>query len=185
MLAETAMKTTTFLAGAFLAAVLAVAVRSQTPAAPSVRIAVIDMQAAIAGTREGRQVTLDMQTKFEPLRAALEKKAAELQQLQDQLQKGAATMNDETKLRLERQLEAGNRAAKHDSEDLQAEAAADQAIAARDLEKKMLAEVDKFASQNGYAAVLDISQPLPVVWAPTAANITAQMIKRYDAAHAK
>ncbi|SPE41946.1 putative Outer membrane chaperone Skp (OmpH) [Candidatus Sulfopaludibacter sp. SbA3] len=178
------MKLSSLLAGALLVAILTMATHSQTPPAPAARIAVIDMQAAIAGTREGRQALLDLQTKFEPLRAALEKKEADLQVLQDQLQKGAATMNDESKLRLERHLEAGNRAAKHESEDLSAEAAGDQAVAAHELKMKMAMEVEKFATQNGYAAVLDLSsQENQVVWAPPAANITAQMIKRYDQSH--
>ena len=179
------MKPTSALLGALLVAMLAVATRSQTPAPPApVRVAVIDMQAAIAGTREGRQAALDLQTRFEPRRAALEKKAAELQALQDQLQKGAATMNEDARLRLERQIEAGNRGAKHESEDLSAEAGADQAVAGHELEKKMSVELEKFALQNGYAAVLDVSsQSNQVLWAPAAANITAQMIKRYDSAH--
>jgi Skp family chaperone for outer membrane proteins len=179
------MKPTSLLAGVILLAVVTVSIRSQTPPpAPVVRIAVIDMQAAIAGTREGRQVALDLQTKFEPLRAALEKKEAELQKLQDQLQKGAATMNEETRIRLERQYEAGTRVAKHESEDLNAEAAGDQAVAAHELEKKMSVEVEKLATQHGYAAVFDLSaQQNQLVWAPSSANITAETVKRYDAAH--
>jgi Skp family chaperone for outer membrane proteins len=179
------MKPTHVLAGAFLVASLGVVTRSQTPPpAPPVRIALIDMQAAVAGTREGRQAELDLQSKFEPLRAALMKKEKDLQTLQEQLQKGGTTMNEETRIRLERQLEAGNRAAKHGTEDLNAEYAGDQAVAAHELEKKMAAEVEKFAAESGYAAVFDVgAQTNQLVWAPPASSITALMIKRYDQAN--
>ena len=52
-----------------------------------------------------------------------------------------------------------------------------------DLGQKMLDVVSKYAAQNGFAMVLDVSNQQTVLWADPSANITAECIKLYDQAH--
>jgi outer membrane protein len=179
------MKPAPILAGAALLIAAAVAVRSQTPPPPIAKVAVVDMQAAILGTQEGRKAVADLQTRFEPLKTQLEKKETELQVLQAQLQRGAATMTDEARAKMERQIESLSRSAKHDSEDLNAEGSAEQSAVTHALEVKMLAEIEKYAGQNGYTLVLDVSNPQQnqVLYAPVGFNITADLIRHYDQTH--
>src|SRR3954453_14700672 len=76
---------------------------SQTPApkaAPMVKIAIIAMRDAMLATKEGQKAGKEMQAKFEPRRAAVEKLARELQAGDEQLRKGAATMSPDARQKL-------------------------------------------------------------------------------------
>jgi outer membrane protein len=49
----------------------------------------------------------------------------------------------------------------------------------------MLAIIEKYATQNGYALVLDVSnqQTSPVLWAASSVDITNDIVKLYDQAN--
>jgi hypothetical protein len=54
----------------------------------------------------------------------------------------------------------------------------------QELGGKMLAVMEKYAVQNGYAVVLDVSNPqTPVLWAASAVEITNDIVKLYDQAY--
>ena len=67
-------------------------------------------------------------------------------------------------------------------EDFQAEVQqAEQEVVNR-LGKKMLDVLEKYANVNGYAVVLDVSNPqTPVLWAHPATNLTKVLVDAYDA----
>jgi outer membrane protein len=49
---------------------------------------------------------------------------------------------------------------------------------------KMIEVIAKYASQNGYAMVVDVSsQQSPLIWADQAYVITEPIVKLYDQAH--
>ena len=52
-----------------------------------------------------------------------------------------------------------------------------------DLWQKMMDVVTKYATQNGYAMVVDVSNQQTVIWADPSTNITAEAVKLYDQAH--
>jgi outer membrane protein len=178
------VKPTSILVPVVLLVALAVSTRSQTPVAPAAKIAVFDMQAAIANTHDGRQTAANLQAKYDALKERLEKKQADVQALQDKLRKGGTTMNDEARAWLEHEIDSGTRSVNHDAEDLQAEAGLEQAAAGRSLQVKMLAEVEKYAGENGYTAVLDIGAPQnQVLWSSPSTNITQEIVNRYEKSH--
>ena len=54
----------------------------------------------------------------------------------------------------------------------------------QELGSKMMAVLEKFATANGYALVIDVSNPqTPVLWAAQAIDITADIVKLYDQAN--
>ena len=54
----------------------------------------------------------------------------------------------------------------------------------QELGGKMMAVVEKYAQQNGFAIVIDVSNPqTPVLWAAQAIDITAEIVKLYDQAN--
>jgi outer membrane protein len=54
----------------------------------------------------------------------------------------------------------------------------------QELGGKMMAVLEKYAVQNGYAVVLDVSnQQTPVLWAASAVEITNDIVKLYDQAY--
>ena len=54
----------------------------------------------------------------------------------------------------------------------------------QELGGKMMAVLEKYATQNGFAVVLDVSNPqTPVLWAASAVDITNDIVKLYDQAY--
>src|SRR5512141_2713463 len=73
--------------------------------APAVgKIGVINIQQAIAQTAEGKQAFGDLQKKYQPRQADLQKQQTEIQNLQDQLQRQQTTLSDAERVRMTREL---------------------------------------------------------------------------------
>jgi outer membrane protein len=54
----------------------------------------------------------------------------------------------------------------------------------QELGNKVMAVVEKYATGNGYALVLDVSNPqTPVLWASQTIDITGDIVKLYDQAN--
>jgi len=149
------------------------------------KVAIINVTAAIAETGEGKKALAELAAKFNPRKSTLEKKNADIQAKRDQMTKGSATMSDEAKADLARTIDTDTKNLQRDAEDLNADIDQEQNRIMQDLGNKMMAILDQYAVQNGIAVVLDVSnqQTTTVLWASTAVNITADMIKLYDQAH--
>lgn len=152
-------------------------------AAPT-KVAIIKLQEAILRTKDGQKASAEMQVKFGPRKQALEKQNTDLQALQEQLAKGAATLSDAAKQKMASDLAAGQKKLQRDGEDFDAEVQSYENTLMQQLATKLMDVVIKYASQNGYAMVLDVSsQQSPVLWADQATVITDTIIKLYDEAH--
>jgi outer membrane protein len=148
------------------------------------KVAILYVQNAILQSAEGKKVTGELQAKFNPRRSTLEKRQADIQAMQDQLKKGAATMSDDAKNKLARQIESDGKALQRDADDLNADAEQEQNKVFQDLFSKLNAVVAQYATQNGYAVVLDVSnQQGPIMWAAASVDITGDIVKLYDQAH--
>jgi outer membrane protein len=155
-----------------------------TPAVAPTKVGIINIQQAIVNTKEGQKAATELQTKFNPRRAALEKRQADIQGLQDQLKKGGATMAETAKEKIVRDIDTNTRSLNHDADDLNADVEQEQNKIMQELGGKLMAIMDQYAAQNGYAVVLDVSnQQNPVFWADQSTVITADIVKLYDQAH--
>jgi len=163
--------------------VLGMAAMANAQTAVPTKVAIIHIQQAIVNTKDGQKAQADLGTRFGPKRSALEKKQSDLANLQDQLKKGSATMSDDAKAKMARDIDALNKELTRGGEDYDAEVQQEEGKIMNDLGQKMLDVVGKYAAQNGYAMVLDVSQQQTVLWADPAVNITAECIKLYDQAH--
>jgi outer membrane protein len=167
----------------------AVGAAGAKPAAPAAaaaptKIAILYVQNALLQSAEGKKAAGELQAKFNPRRATLEKRQADVQALQDQLKKGGATMSDDAKNKLARQIEADGKALQRDADDLNSDAEQEQNKIFQDLYSKLNAVVDRYAKQNGFAVVLDVSnQQGPIMWASASVDITTDIVKLYDQAH--
>lgn len=158
--------------------------RQAAPAPNPTKIAIINIQAAILQTKEGQKASSDLAAKFTPRRSVLEKKQTDIQGLQDQLRKGSATLSDEAKARLEKDIDSNTKSLNREAQDLNDDVDQDQGRLMNELGTKMMAVIEQYATQNGFAVVLDVSsQQSPVLWAAAAANITPDIIRLYDLAH--
>ena len=159
-----------------------------TPAATAgptpTKVGIINITAAILQTKDGQKAAAELKTKFDPKKSALEKRQQDIQALQDQLRKGAATMSDEAKARMERDISTNDRSLKNDADDLNTEVDQDQQKLMQDIWGKMNPIINQYATQNGYAVVLDVSnQQGGVIFGAADINITPEIIKLYDQAH--
>lgn len=167
------------LAGITLAAALS-ANNAFAQAAP-VKVGVINMQAAMIQSKDGQKAAANLQTKFGPKQAELEKKQQDVAAMQDQLRKGQNTMSEDNKQKLMRDIELRNTSLKRDMEDANADLEAEQQKITSDLGGKIMTVLNKYATDNGFALVLDIgNQQTPVMFASNAINITAEVVTLYD-----
>lgn len=147
------------------------------------KVAVIDIQTAIIQTRDGQKAAGDLKTKFGPKQSELEKKQNDIAQLQDQLRRASNTMSEEAKQKIMRDIDQKNTSLKRDNEDAQADLEQEQQRIMGELGGKMISILNKYASDNGYALVLDISsQQTPVLFASNTIDITRDIIALYDKA---
>jgi outer membrane protein len=168
----------------FSALVLGVAALAQAQGQVPTKIAVINVQTAILSTKDGQKAATDLQTQFSPRQQDLEKKQTELTALQDQLRKGSATMSEDAKTKLMRDIDATTTRVNRDRQDAQSDLEEAQGKVMQELGGKMMAVMEKYAMQNGYAVVLDVSNPqTPVLWAASAVDITNDIVKLYDQAY--
>ena len=170
----------TSISAALLVFVLAPGLFAQT-SGQSAKVGIINLQGAIASTQDGQKAAADLQLRFDPVRKGLEKKQSEIQALRDQLSRGSNTMSDEAKLALQRDIDQKTKTWNRDSEDAQADWQLDQDRLLQGFFEKMQVVIDKYARDNNYSLVLDISsQQSPVVYATNSIDITSDIIALYD-----
>jgi outer membrane protein len=154
--------------------------QSATPAQS--KIGVINIQAAIANTAEGKKVMADLQTKYKPRQQELERLQQEIQAIQDQLTKQSATLSEEEQGRLSRDAEEKQKLLKRSADDAQSDFNHDRDEGINRIGQKMVHIINEYASQNGFTLVLDDAQ-IPIYYASKDIEITQEIIKRYDAAN--
>jgi outer membrane protein len=166
------------------ALVLGATMMAQAQGTTPTKIGIIHVQAAILGTKEGKKAGEELNAKFGQRKSELEKKQASIDQLKDTLQKGSATMSDEAKNKLVRQIDSDTTALKRATEDAQADVEQEESKIINELGAKLYAVVVKYAKDNKYTMIIDVSgQQQPVWWADDGINITNEVIVLYDKAY--
>jgi len=162
------------LAVTFVAASLAVSAQPN-------KIGVINLQGAIVQTKDGQKAAKELEARFLPKRQELEKRQGEIAALQNQLRASSNTASEEAKNRLIRDIDAKQKALQRDGEDASGELDQEQQKLFQEIGGKLMAVLDKYASDNGYAVVIDVSsQQSPILFAASAVEITRQIIDIYD-----
>jgi outer membrane protein len=152
-------------------------------AAPT-KVAVIQVQTAILSTKDGQKAATELQSKFAPKKAELDKKQSDLAGMQEQLKKGQATMSEDAKTKLMRDIDSANTRLQRETQDAQTDLDEEQQKIMQELGGKMMAVVEKYAQSNGLAMVIDVSNPqTPVLWAAQSVDITGEIVKLYDQAN--
>jgi Skp family chaperone for outer membrane proteins len=141
-----------------------------------------NIQEAIFATEEGKKALADLQKKFQPRQDDLQRQQQEIQALNEQLQKQAATLSDEERVRLSRDLEDKQKVFKRATEDFNAEVQGDREDALRRIGRKMMVVLNEYARQNGFSIVVDAAQ-INVYYASPEIDLTAEIIRRFNAAN--
>ena len=148
------------------------------------KVAVIQFQAAVLSTAEGKAASAALRAKFDPKKVDVDKRQADLKSMNDKLQKGGATMAPDARSKMQEDLARGSRNLQHDIDDLNSELQQDEGKIMQDMGAKMSGLIQSYATKHGYSIVLDVSsEQTPVLWADAASNITADIVKEYDVLH--
>jgi len=145
------------------------------------KVGVINLQSAIVSTKDGQKAANDIQVRFNPKKADLDKRQSDIAQLQDQLNRGRNTLSEEARQKLVREIDQKTKSLNRDTEDARAELDQAEQKIMNDLGSRIVAVIDKYAKDNGYAMILDVSSPqTPVMFASNSIDVTRDIIELYD-----
>jgi outer membrane protein len=150
-------------------------------AATPTKVGIINIQAAIIGTRDGQAAAKQLDEKSAPKKKQLEGLQAEIAGLRDKLNKMSSVGSEEEKRKLMGDIDAKTKSFNRQVEDAQAELDQDQGRVLNELGGRLLAVLDKYAKDNGYAVILDVSQQnTPVLFAANTIDVTKDVVELYD-----
>jgi outer membrane protein len=145
------------------------------------RVGIIHIQNAIIGTKDGQKAAKELQEKFAPTRARLEKKQADIEADRAKLNQGSNAMSAEQKEKLMRDIDQKTKSLNRDTEDAQAELDTEQGKIMQELGQRIMAVIDKYSKDKGYSLIIDVSsQQTPVMFASNDVDITSDIVKLYD-----
>jgi outer membrane protein len=149
--------------------------------AQTTKVGVIQAQSALLSTKDGQKAVAELDTRLAPRKKDLERKQAEVRELQVKLQRGGNAMAEPAKNELMRSIDQKTKSFNRDMEDAQAEAEQEQRKLLDNLSQKMMQVIDKYAQTNGFSLILDVSNPnTPVLYASNTVDITKDIIELYD-----
>ena len=172
------MKNRVFLlCSVLLGATLAASAQTSSPT----KVGIINIQQAIIATTEGQKAAKELEEKSAPKKKELERLQAEINAMRDQLNKMSSVGSDEQKRKLMGDIDAKTKSFNRQVEDAQAELDQEQGRVLNELGGRMLAVLDKYAKDNGYAVILDVSsQQTPVLFAATSIDVTREVVDLYN-----
>jgi outer membrane protein len=154
------------------------------PQAVPAKIAIIEYEQVAAATNEGQRALQELQTKYQPKKAALDALAAEIDTLQKQIQAAPATMPEEERASRARALDVKQKQYQRDGEDASNAYNADVQEAVGKVAQKLGPVVMKYVQQNGYTMLLDNNGQqqggLTLMWAP-GTDISKEIVDAYNA----
>lgn len=155
--------------------------QSSGTAAGAMKVGVINVQIAITSTAEGKQAAAELQSKFAPRQSELDNMRKQLDDLQARLRTGQTTLSDEEKARLAREGDTLTRTFQRKQQEAQDDFNDEQQDVVNRIGRKMMAVLDKYSKDNGYAIIFDTSaQQTPVVYAANQIDVTQDIIRLYD-----
>src|SRR3954464_1961918 len=156
---------------------LSLAATAQT----SNKVGVISVQGAIVGTKDGQKASQELDTKFAPRKKEFDSRQSELASMQDQFNKGGSVLSEDKRNQLARDIDEKKKRLERDMQDAQEELQGEQQRLLQSLGQRMMAVIEKYAKDNNYSMILDVSNPnTPVLYASSAVDITQDIVSLYD-----
>jgi outer membrane protein len=151
------------------------------PAAAGGKVGVINIQAAIASTAEGKQAAAELQSQFTPRMNELQNLQKQIEDVRNRLQTGQSTLSDEEKARLTREGDQLTRTYQRKQQELQDDTNDAQQEVVNRIGRKVVDVLNKYSKEQGYSVVLDdSSQQTPVIYAANQIDVTQDIIRLYD-----
>jgi outer membrane protein len=166
---------------AFSSFLLSAALTASAQTSAPTKVGIINIQQAIISTTEGQKAAKELEEKSAPKKKELEKLQAEINSLRDQLNKMSSVGSEDQKRRLMGDIDQKTKSFNRQVEDAQAELDQEQGRVLNELGGRMLAVLDKYAKDNSYAVILDVSsQQTPVLFAANSIDVTRDVVELYN-----
>jgi outer membrane protein len=156
------------------------------PAAPpkpfpeGAKIAYVSVQAIASNSVEGKAATAKLAEYQKKKAGELGEKNKALQAAQTKLQQGGSVLNDQARGQLEKEIEKMNREIQFFQQDAQTEGQELQNQLQTEFQEKLNPILEQVANEKGLHMVIDIANS-GAVWANTGLDLTAEVIRRFDA----
>jgi len=161
----------------------AAAAATALPKATGTKVGTINIEQAIFASNEGRRDFEGLSKKFEPKQNELKGLADEIDSLKKQLTAQQDKLNDESRDKLVKQIEAKQKSFDRATQDAQEDFQGQQGEIGNKILTKMAPLIVKYAGENGYGMILDTSQQWPrgpVIWYGPAVDITQPIVEAYN-----
>lgn len=164
----------------------ALAQSAAVPAAPTgtSKVAVINFEAAVFQTNEGKRNIAELQKKFDPKREQLKSEANEINTLKKQLQADGSKLTDAERQSRTEAIDQKEKDLQRDGEDAQSDYQQQMAQTYQQLAEKVYGVLQSYAAEHGFGVVLDASAtpqaPPAVLWHQTSTDITKAVIDAYN-----
>ena len=146
----------------------------------AVKIGVINIQQAISGTAEGKQAAVELETQFAARQQELDALGKQVNDIRQRLN-GGTSMTDDERQRLNLQGTRLTQRLDHKTNEFQEDLNAAQLDRVNEIGRKMIAVINRFATEGAYTAILDSSaQGSPVLFAAKNVDVTQDVIRLYD-----
>ncbi len=149
-------------------------------AAAQPKLASIDMQQAVLNTAEMRKAVADLDTKYRPRQAQLEKLRTEIADIQQKLQAGSGKMAPQEESQLQNQGQRKQRDYNRLAQDSQEELDAERNDLFGRAGARMREVVRKIAEERGLDMVFDVNQS---IYTKPAMDLTKDAIAAFDKAY--
>jgi len=159
------------------------------PAAPrpfpeGAKIAYIDLQYIASNSAEGKAATAQIQEFTKKKQAELEVKQKALEAARNKLLQGSTVMSDQARSQMEKDIDKMTRELQFAQQDAQSEQQSLTQELQNQFQTKLNPIIDQVAKEKNLQLVLSIADS-GAVWADTGLNISAEVMKRLDAASGK
>lgn len=148
------------------------------------KVGTINIEQAIFLSNEGRRDFETLSKKFEPKQNELKSCADEIDSLTKQLNTQQDKLNEESRDKLVKQIEAKKKSCDRATQDAQEDFQNQQGEIGNKILTKMAPVIQKYVTDNGYGLLLDTSQPWPrgpVIVSGPSMDITQPIVEAYNA----
>ena len=157
------------------------------PAAPvpfpeGARVAYIFMQGIFNGSTDGKAAAARLQEWEKKKTAEIQTKAKEAEALQAKVNQGGTVLNDQARAQAQRDLQRLQREVTAMQEDAQQEGQGLRQQLLNEFSQKVNPIIAAVAKERGLHMVFSVSDEANVAWADPGLDLTAEIIKRVDAA---
>jgi outer membrane protein len=145
------------------------------------KIAYVNVQAIASNSAEGKTATGKLDEMRKKKTAEIAEKNKALSSAQTKLQQGGSVLNDAARSALEKDIEKMNREIQFAQQDANTELQDLQNQLQADFQEKLNPILEQVATEKGLHMLIDIANS-GAVWANSGLDLTAEVIRRFDAA---